>query len=75
MSCFESQNMVLKVDDHCLLVGRIIFGILNLIDKMGFGLCKQLIRIDFFHSLHFSNMNLGMNLFVKLDKRVDHKIL
>jgi hypothetical protein len=41
--------MALKVvNDHCLLVGRIIFGILHLIDKTGFGLCKQLIKINFF---------------------------
>ncbi len=73
---FESQNMALKVvDDHCLLVGRIIFGIQNLVDKMGFGLCKQLIRIKFCHSIHFSNMSLGMNLSIELDKRVDHKVL
>ncbi len=43
ISCFESQNMALKVvDDHCLLVGRIIFGILYLVDKMGSGLCIEL---------------------------------
>jgi hypothetical protein len=68
--------MALKVvDDHCLLVGRIIFGILNLVNKMGFHLCKQLIKIDFFHFIHFSNMNLGINIFMELDKRVDHKVL
>jgi len=66
--------MVLNVvDDHCLLVGRIIFGILNLVDKMGFGLCKQLIKIEFCHSIHFSNMNPRMNLFMELEKRVDYK--
>jgi hypothetical protein len=68
--------MALKVvDDHCLLVGRIIFGIINLVNKMGFSLCRQLIRIDFFHSIHFSNMNPKMNLFMELNKRVDHKVL
>jgi hypothetical protein len=49
--------MVLKVvDNHCLLVGRTIFGILAHVDKMGSGQCKQLIRIEYCHSIHFSNM-------------------
>jgi hypothetical protein len=35
--------MALKVvDDHCLLIGRIIFGILDLVDKMGSSLCMEL---------------------------------
>ncbi len=68
--------MALKVvDDHYLLVGRIIFGILNLVNKMGFGLCKQFIKINFFHSIHFSNMNPRMNLFMEQYKKVDHKEL
>jgi hypothetical protein len=68
--------MALKVvDHHCLLVGRIIFGILDVVDKMGFGLCKQLIRIKFCHFIHFSNMNLERYLYMELDKRVDHKVL
>ncbi len=68
--------MALKVvDDHCLWVGRIIFGVLDLVDKMGFGLCKQLIKIKICHSIHFSNMSLGWNLCMELDKRVDHKVL
>ncbi len=76
ISCFESQNMALKVvDDHYLLVGRISFGILDLVDKMGSSLCMQLIRIEFCHFIHISNMSLGRNLCMELDKRVDHKIL
>jgi hypothetical protein len=68
--------MALKVvDDHCLLVGRIIFGILDLVDKMGSSLCRQLIRIEFCHSTHLSNISPRMNLFIELDKRVDHTIL
>jgi hypothetical protein len=34
--------MALKVvDDHCLLVGKISFGILDLVDKMGSSLCME----------------------------------